>query len=556
MSKLSRLRSLWRNLVHRGRVDRDLDDEVRGMFDLLVDEKRGSGLTHEQARRAAMIQLGRPDALTERIRDVKAGAFLETWVQDVRYAVRLLRRGPLFATFAIASLALGIGATGAIFSLFDSIALRRLNVPEAGRLVVASWGEPGGRYNYSLPYPQFEAIRQRSTTLDSVSWHYPFGRVAVGVHDDAETADGVYVSGDYYRTLRLAPALGRLIDRADDRPGQTVAVLNHAYWQRRFGGRTDVIGTTISLNRIPFTVIGVEPSGFSGTEVGRPYDMSIPIQASPALNEGRPPLNGAFTTWLYVLARLKPGVTRAATRDCAAPGGRCRTLAHRPAVSHRIAAAGGLRRRAWRGNRGMGQPDPASHRHPGRRARPTRPRRRLAVDAFHVRRHRRDLSVLRATAGTSRHLITPVRRHSSGRRRTAAAPARSHTCCDAGRDLADPPGCSRPVPAHAREPLGAGSRLQPRQRADAFRRSSSGREKGGRRRADIPPSARRAAAGPGRALGHDVGRPSRQRRLVLRHVVPEYRRQDTDPGPARPGRVQPRRAGILRNAGYPPPRRP
>ena len=251
MSNLPRLRSLWRNLVHRSRVDRDLDDEVRGMFDLLVDEKRRSGLTLEQARRAATIELGRADVLKDGIRDVKAGAFLETWVQDVRYAVRLLRRGPLFATFAIASLALGIGATGAIFSLFDGIALRRLNVPEAGRLVVASWGEPGGRYNYSLPYPQFEAIRQRSTTLDSVSWHYPFGRVAVGVHDDAETADGVYVGGDYYRTLRLAPALGRLIDRADDRPGQTVAVLNHAYWQRRFGGRTDVIGTTISLNRIP-----------------------------------------------------------------------------------------------------------------------------------------------------------------------------------------------------------------------------------------------------------------------------------------------------------------
>ena len=315
MSNLSRLRSLWRNLIHRGRVDRDLDDEVRGMFDLLVDEKRRSGLTLEQARRAATIELGRADVLKDGIRDVKAGAFLETWVQDVRYAVRLLRRGPLFAAFAIASLALGIGATGAIFSLFDGIALRRLNVPEAGRLVVASWGEPGGRYNYSLPYPQFEAIRQRSTTLDSVSWHYPFGRVAVGVRDDAETADGVYVSGDYYRTLRLAPALGRLIDRADDRPGQTVAVLNHAYWLRRFGGRTDVIGTTISLNRIPFTVIGVEPSGFSGTEVGRPYDISIPIQASPALNEGRPPLNGAFTTWLYVLARLKPGVTLAAAEQ-------------------------------------------------------------------------------------------------------------------------------------------------------------------------------------------------------------------------------------------------
>jgi predicted permease len=312
MSNLARLRSLWRNLVRRGRMTRELDEEVRATFALLEEEYRRSGMSADAARRAATVQLGRPDALTERIRDVKAGAFLETWAQDVRYAVRLLRRGPLFATFAIASLALGIGATGAIFSLFDGIALRRLDVPEPDRLVVASFGKPGGRYNYSLPYPQFEAIRQRSTTLESVCWLNPFGRVNVSVAGEPQAAEGVFVSGDYYRTLRLVPAAGRLIDAADDRRGQTIAVLNHAYWQRRFGGRVDVIGTTIALNQVPFTIVGVEPPGFSGTEVGRPYDVAIPLQASPALNEGRPTLSGAFTTWLYVLARMKPGVTLAA----------------------------------------------------------------------------------------------------------------------------------------------------------------------------------------------------------------------------------------------------
>ena len=312
---LSRIRSLWRNLVQRDRVERELDDEVRGALETLVEEHRQAGMSADEARRAATIQLGRTESLKERIRDVKAGAFVDGWIQDVRYALRLLRRGPIFAVFTIGSLALGIGATGAIFALFDGIALRRLNVPDPDRLVVASWGKPGARYNYSLPYPQFVAISQRSTTLDSVCWHFPFGRVAVTVNGEPESADGVYVSGDYYRTLRLAPALGRLIAVADDRPGQTVAVLNHAYWQRRFAGRADVIGATIALNKVPFTIIGVEPPGFSGTEVGRPYDVSIPVQASPALNEGRPPLRGAFTTWLYVLARLKPGVTLAAAEQ-------------------------------------------------------------------------------------------------------------------------------------------------------------------------------------------------------------------------------------------------
>lgn len=312
---LHRIRSLWRNLVHRRRVDREVEDEVQSALEMLVEEHRQGGMSPDEARRAATIQLGRTESLKEWVRDVKAGAFVDGWIQDVRYALRLLRRGPIFALFAIASLALGIGATGAIFSLFEAVALRKLDVPEPDRLAVASWGKPGARFNYSLPYPQFEAIRQRSTTLDAVCWLSPLGRVAVTMKGEPEAAEGVYVSGDYYQTLRLAPALGRLIDRADDRRWQTVAVLNHAYWQRRFGGRTDVIGTTIALNQVPFTVVGVEPPGFSGTEVGRPYDVSIPLQASPALNEGRPPWRDAFTTWLYVLARLKPGVTLAAAEQ-------------------------------------------------------------------------------------------------------------------------------------------------------------------------------------------------------------------------------------------------
>ena len=178
MAGLSRLRSLWRNLVHRDRVERELDAELRATFEALEEEHRRSGMSGPEARRAATLQLGRVQSLKEQVHDVKAGAFVESWIQDVRYALRLLRRGPIFALFAIGSLALGIGATGAIFSLFDGIALRPLNVPEPDRLVVASWGKPGpARFNYSLPYPQMVAISQRSSTLEAVCWLSPFGRV-------------------------------------------------------------------------------------------------------------------------------------------------------------------------------------------------------------------------------------------------------------------------------------------------------------------------------------------------------------------------------------------
>src|SRR5262245_43221215 len=254
---MMKLRHLWRNIVRRGRVDDEIDAELKATFDLIEDEGREAGLTPEAARRAAVLSLGRPESLKERILDVKAGAFLQTWIQDTRYALRLLRRGPIFAGFAIASLALGVGATGAIFSLFDAISLRKLAVPEPDRLVLMSFGRPGTEGNYSLPYPQFAALRDRSTTLDAVFALTAMGRVTVTAHGQPDAATGVYASGDYYRGLHLSPAAGRLLIADDDRPGQAVAVLTHAYWQRRFGGRPEAVGSAISLNGVPFTVVGV-----------------------------------------------------------------------------------------------------------------------------------------------------------------------------------------------------------------------------------------------------------------------------------------------------------
>jgi predicted permease len=284
---------------------------VRGMFDLLVEEKTRAGMHPEEARRAATLQLGRVESITEQVRDVRLGALWAAVLQDVRYGIRLLIRSPMFALFAIASLALGIGATGAIFTLFDNIVLRKLPVPEPDRLVVASWtaGRLSTNFNYNLPYPQFEQIRQRNTTLERVCATSPMGRVTVSVRGEPDAAEGLYVSGDYYETLRLRPALGRLLGPTDDRSGQAMAVLSHSYWQRRFGGRSEVLGLAVTLNQRPFTIVGVEPQGFRGIEVGRPYDISVPIRALEILSEGKPSWSGAFTTWIYISGRLKPGVS-------------------------------------------------------------------------------------------------------------------------------------------------------------------------------------------------------------------------------------------------------
>ena len=166
-----------------------------------------------------LLEVGasRVEPVVEAIHDVKAGALVGAWVLDFRYAFRLLGRSPMFTAFAVASLTLGIGAAGAIFQLFDAIVLRKLPVPESNQLVLASFGGPNGRFNYSMPYPHFEEIRRRTTTLSGIFATNPFDRVNVTYRGEPDVAQGIYVGSraDYLRmsafiTLhRLRPVIER-----------------------------------------------------------------------------------------------------------------------------------------------------------------------------------------------------------------------------------------------------------------------------------------------------------------------------------------------------------
>jgi macrolide transport system ATP-binding/permease protein len=303
------MRGLW--LFSRTKRENDLDREIRGHLELEAEEQQDAGRTAEDARQAAHRAFGNPALIKEDVRASWGWTSVEAWLQDIRYGLRLLRRNPGFTLFSVASLGLGIGATVAVFSLFDAVVLRQLPVREPERLVVASFGgvgPAGPRYNYSMPYPQFAQMRDRTTTLDGLFATNPFGRVNVTLRGEPDIADGLYVTGGYYDVLGIRPSLGRLLTAEDDRVGSPVAVLNHAYWQRRFGGRPDILGAAIALNNVPFTIVGVEPRGFFGTEVGRPSDISIPMRARDLLAE-QVPLWNSGATWIYVMGRLKPGVS-------------------------------------------------------------------------------------------------------------------------------------------------------------------------------------------------------------------------------------------------------
>jgi predicted permease len=278
----------------------DLDRELRDHLDLEAADHGGDRLAAQRA-------LGNTTWIKEETRAAWGWTALAAFWQDTRYGARLVRRTPVFSLFAIASLALGIGATGAIFSLYEALVLRELPVPDAHRLVTMSFTVAANPPNNYMPYPHFAAMRDRSTTLSSLFAYAGLGRINVTARGATELATGLCVTGDYYRTLSLQPALGRLLTEDDDRAANPVAVLSYPYWQRRFGGAPDVLNLAITINQVSFTIVGVEPRGYLGPEVGRLTDLTVPIHTLDQLN-GRQPWTEAFSTWLMIVGRLKDGV--------------------------------------------------------------------------------------------------------------------------------------------------------------------------------------------------------------------------------------------------------
>ena len=237
-------------------------------------------------------------------------------MQDLRVAIRVLRAAPIVTGIAILSLALGIGANTAIFSLVNSLLLRTLPVPEPERLVIMTTDASAGRRNTDAwNYGLWEEIRRRAPQMfdGAVAWS------ATGTQDrlnlstaggEVQPVDSAYVSGDFFTTLGVPALLGRTFTSADDvrggGPDGPAAVISYGMWQRRFGGDANVIGTSIVIERIPFTIIGVTPPEFFGAEVGRTFDVALPLHANQLIR-GKDSDIDRGSVWLYIMVRLKPG---------------------------------------------------------------------------------------------------------------------------------------------------------------------------------------------------------------------------------------------------------
>jgi predicted permease len=299
------LSELWRRVqqrLHRAQWEDDLAEEMRLHLDLRAAEKAGDD-TEAQAKR----RFGNVSLLREQSREAWGWRLWDTLGQDVRYGLRTLVADPGFAAAAVLSLALGIGANTAIFSILNAVMLRSLPVEDPRQLVQLQVGK-----SPSFTNPIWEQVRDHQQAFSGT---LAYGSNRFDLSDGGEThfAQGIFVSGDFFRVLGVPAVRGRMINRDDDLRGGghsgPVAVISYAFWQANFGGDANILGKTVRLDRHPFVIVGVSPPWFKGLEVDQPFDVAIPIGCEPLLHTDLSALNQRSWWWLRIIGRLTPGET-------------------------------------------------------------------------------------------------------------------------------------------------------------------------------------------------------------------------------------------------------
>jgi len=322
----------WR---HRGR-ERDLDRELRSHLELEAEEQRDAGLSFDQARYAALRAFGNPTLVREEIREMSRWIVLDNLRQDLRYALRALGKSRGFAAVAILTLALGIGANTAIFSLLNAVELRSLPVRDPQQLVMLEWSAnkkaiwPEGYSSYngcdageiadagqmrsvsagcSFSYPVFDYFRSHAKLFSGLTALAGPAGFQMRIRGEIVRASAQFVSGEFFSVLGASAQLGRTLVAADDQPGaEPVAVLSSRSWEANFGGDPGIVGKTITLDGAPFTVVGVAAREFFGLQPDRLTDFWIPVHAGARLGEGWWHSLTAGNGWLFVVGRLSPGV--------------------------------------------------------------------------------------------------------------------------------------------------------------------------------------------------------------------------------------------------------
>ena len=298
-----------RSLFSRRSVEQELDEEFRYHMQRKTEEYLTQGMAPEQARYAARRAMDGLEQRKEECRDTRRVNWIHDFVQDLRYGLRMLRKNPGFTAVAVITLALGIGANAAIFSLVDSFLLRPLPVDHAEQITILDRPQKQG---FALPLfsiPDYRDLRDQTTDVFSGMFSYMSGFDGLGVNGKAERIRTSYVSGNFFSTLGIKPALGRFILPSEgNTPGaDPVMVLSYNYWQEHFAADPEIVGKKVSVDGHPVTIVGVAPNGFYGVNILVPQQAYLPM--GMATYGGRAPdfMMDRAVRVVYIGARLRPG---------------------------------------------------------------------------------------------------------------------------------------------------------------------------------------------------------------------------------------------------------
>jgi macrolide transport system ATP-binding/permease protein len=315
-----------RKLLTRNRQEQEAQDELHFHVEKETEKNIAAGMLPDEARRQALIAFGGLTQTRESLREVHGGSFFEAVLQDARYGLRMLRKTPGFTVIAVLTLALGIGANTAIFSLIDAVAFRSLPIPDPRGLVVFQWHAHHGPKTHgystwgdcrdntqkgtgcSLPLPFFKDVHAQSGVFSHVAAGSGSQLLNLSGNGPAQIIRGQFVSGDYFPTLGIHSSVGRLLAEPDDAPeSPAVAVLNYEFWQSAFGGSPSAIGKVIRLNGASFTIIGVTEPAFDALTLANKYDLWIPLTTRGVLIPHWSSKNEQIDNWnLIILGRVKP----------------------------------------------------------------------------------------------------------------------------------------------------------------------------------------------------------------------------------------------------------
>jgi predicted permease len=295
--------SLLRNLFSRNQVEQDLDEELQAFIDLLTAEKVKAGLTPDAARRAARLEAGGVEQIKEEVRDTRRGAFLETTVQDLKYGVRLLRRSPGFATLAILTIALGIGANSAIFSVINGVVRKPLGYPDSDRLMFITTQFRNMKFDrFWVSPPEYMEFKERTKAFAHVG-AYTTGAMNVSDGDQPERVNAAFITASMFQVLGVTPVRGQVFTEEHDLPNaDPVVLISHELWQRSFGGDAGIVGRRVNIQGRPRTVLGIMPPGFDLHDARA--QLWAPLGLDPTNRQNR------GSHFLYVVGRMAPGVAQ------------------------------------------------------------------------------------------------------------------------------------------------------------------------------------------------------------------------------------------------------